>query len=101
MKVYRKKTPRNFLVSKKNNIYLKDVGKVNLGINENLTFTSSGSKQYEVCRKDWGYYATPSINSRLKKNGFKTALAKQKKKTDGGLLCRFSSTLYPIGIPTW
>ena len=80
MKVYRKRTPRNFLVSKKNNIYLKDVGKVNLGINENLTFTSSGSKKYEVCRKDWGYYATPSINSRLKKNGFKTALAKQKKK---------------------
>ena len=23
-----------------------------------------------LLRKDWGYYATPSINSRLKKNNF-------------------------------
>tara|TARA_Y100001970_G_scaffold53704_1_gene68065 strand:- start:7462 stop:7803 length:342 start_codon:yes stop_codon:yes gene_type:complete len=80
LKVHKKKKPRIFLVSKKNKIYLKDVGKINLENNENLTITSNNKKNYEICRKDWGYYATPSINERLKKNGFKTALVKQKKK---------------------
>ncbi len=80
MRVLKKKKPRIFLVSKKNNIRLKDVGKIILGNDENLTITSINNKNYEICKKDWGYYATPSINVRLKKIGFKTALVKQKKK---------------------
>ena len=66
----KKKKPRIFLVSKKNNIRLKDVGKIILGNDENLTITSINNKNYEICKKDWGYYATPSINVRLKKIGF-------------------------------
>ena len=80
MKIFKKKKPRLFLVSKKNNIYLKDIGKIYLNDNENLTITSSDKKNFEICRKDWGYYATPSINSRLKKNGFRTVLVRQKHK---------------------
>lgn len=48
--------------------------------NENLTISSKDKKNYEICRKNWGYYATPSINFRLKKNGFRTLLVKQNKK---------------------
>lgn len=80
MKVYKRKKPRTFLVSEKNRIFLKDVGKVSLNDNENLTISSTDKKNYEICRKNWGYYATPSINVRLKKNGFRTVLVKQNKK---------------------
>ena len=80
MKVYKKKKPRIFLVSKKNNIFLKDVGRVYLQENENLTITSKNKKNFEICRKSWGYYATPSLNFRLKKSGLKAVLVKQKKK---------------------
>ena len=31
---------------------------------------------YDVVKKEWGYYATPSVNGRLKKFGYKTALVK-------------------------
>ena len=80
MKVYKKLPPRKFMVSKKNNIVLKDLRKIFLNNNENLSITGKNKKIYEICRKDWGYYATPSINFRLKKNGFKTALIQQDKK---------------------
>ena len=33
-------------------------------------------KEYDVTRKDWGYYATPSMNGRLKSFGYMTALVK-------------------------
>ena len=80
MKVLKRKNPRKFLVSKKNNIFLKDVGKVYLNDNENLTIISKNNKNYDICKKNWGYYATPSINKRLKNEGFKTALVKTNKK---------------------
>ena len=31
---------------------------------------------YDVGKKNWGYYATPSINQRLEDNNFKTALVR-------------------------
>ena len=34
------------------------------------------SAEYDVARKSWGFYATPSINGRLKNFGLKTALVK-------------------------
>ena len=80
MIIHKKKRPRKFCVSKKNKIFLKDVGKIHLNEDELLTIVSNNKKNYEICRKDWGYYATPSLNFRLKKNGFRTILAKQKKK---------------------
>ena len=44
MKVYKRIKPRKFLVSKKNNIILKDVGKIFLNENENLTITCKNKK---------------------------------------------------------
>lgn len=80
MRTIKRKKPRIFCVSKKNNIFLKDVGKIYLNDDENLTITSSNKKNYEICKKSWGYYATPSLNDRLRKNGFRTFLVKQRKK---------------------
>ena len=34
---------------------------------------TENNSEHDVIRKDWGFYATQSVNSRLKKN-FKTAL---------------------------
>ena len=76
MKIYKKKIPRVFKVGIKNKIILKDVGNVYLRDNENLTFISGKNKKYEICKKNWGFYATSSVNKRLNKEGFKTALVK-------------------------
>ena len=46
MRVLKKKKTRIFLVSKKNNIFLKDVGKIILNDNENLTITARDKKEY-------------------------------------------------------
>tara|TARA_B100000676_G_scaffold296373_1_gene336672 strand:+ start:552 stop:884 length:333 start_codon:yes stop_codon:yes gene_type:complete len=53
----------------KGSIYLKDDNQV--------TFRYKKS-EYDVCRKNWGYYATPSINGRLQNFGFKTFLTQNK-----------------------
>ena len=76
MKIKLKKYPRKFSVNSKKTLYIKDMGKVYLAPNEQLTFTTENKKKYDLCRKDWGFYATPSINYRLKKECFKTALVK-------------------------
>ena len=65
-----KKKLRKFKPSKYSEIVLKDCGKIILNDNEQVTFSDKYKKNndYDVTKKDWGYYATPSINSRLKKN---------------------------------
>lgn len=37
--------------------------------------TESGT-EYDIVRKNWGYYATPSINGRLMEHGLRGVLAK-------------------------
>jgi len=76
MKIKLKKYPRKFLVGNKTTFYIKDMGKIYLEPDEQLTFITEKKKQYDVCRKNWGFYATPSINSRLKRENFKTAIVK-------------------------
>ena len=43
-----------------------------------ITFKNDQSKEYDVVSKDWGYYATPSINKRLKRNGYRVAITRNK-----------------------
>ena len=52
-------------------IKIKDCGLIQLKNNNQITF-KSGKSEYDVCKKDWGYYATSSINGRLKKFRFRT-----------------------------
>ena len=60
-----------------NNITLNEVAKISLKSNEMLTFVN-GKVEYDIVKKNWGYYATPSINSRLLKFSLKTCIIKSK-----------------------
>ena len=41
------------------------MGTVYLAPNEQLTFITESKKKYDFTRKNWGFYATPSLNKRL------------------------------------
>lgn len=79
MKLSMKDTPRPFAVGKDQSITLHDMGSIQLGPDEQVTFVTEDGREYDLCRKAWGYYATPSLNDRLKRFGFKTALVKNAK----------------------
>jgi len=67
--------PRQFEVSGAGvTLKLSDCGRVALEPNEQVTFTTEAGGEYDVTRKDWGFYATPSINGRLKSFGLRGAL---------------------------
>jgi len=50
---------------------IKEVAKIELDSNEMITFIKD-NKEFDFIAKEWGYYATPSINKRLKNFGYKT-----------------------------
>ena len=77
MKIKIKKNPRLFTV---NNIEIRDFGKIKLDKNELISFVTKSDKEYDFTAKEWGFYITPSINGRLKKEGFKVAIVKNKNK---------------------
>lgn len=79
MKIIKKNPPRKFKVGLEQSIILKDCGDIFLKVNEQVAFLTANKAEYDVCRKEWGYYATPSMNDRLKRFGFKTALVKNAK----------------------
>lgn len=79
MKLAIKETPRKYAVGRDDKITIKDCGQVYLNPDEQITFLTPDSKEYDLCRKDWGFYATPSVNDRLKRFGFKTALVRNAK----------------------
>jgi hypothetical protein len=74
MKTELKQPPRTFTVGANADITISDMGDIALAPNEQVTFVTERGARYDVARKDWGFYATPSINGRLKNEGFKTAL---------------------------
>ncbi len=76
-----RKKIRKFNTKSRLNTELTLVKKINLKENQQITFVeySKGKiKEYDVVKKDWGYYATPSINKRLKKFKYECALIKNK-----------------------
>ena len=72
MRIIKKKPPRKFKPSK--NIIIKDCANIYLNSNEQVTFLTKKKQEYDVCKKEWGFYATPSVNGRLKSYNFKTAI---------------------------
>lgn len=79
MKLNLKKIPREYNVGRDDKITIKDCGQIHLDPDEQVTFMTADDREYDLCRKDWGYYATPSMNDRLKRFGFKTALVRNSK----------------------
>ena len=67
VKVNLKKKIRKFKVGL-TNIILKDVGSIRLNNDEIITF-KYGKKKIMISVKNWGFYISQSINSRVKKRG--------------------------------
>ena len=78
MKINKNNPPRKFTVGTDKKITISDCANINLKHNEQVSFITHDNKEYDVVRKEWGFYATPSMNGRLKNQGFKTALVKNK-----------------------
>ena len=55
-------------------IAMADCGRVALAPDEQVTFVTPGGAEYDVARKSWGFYATPSLNRRLPHRGLRPAL---------------------------
>jgi hypothetical protein len=72
--------PRQFVVSGAGvQLSLKDCGRVSLEPDEQVTFTTPAGGEYDVTRKSWGFYATPSTNGRLSSFGLRAALVRNLK----------------------
>lgn len=63
MRIEPNNPPRVFVVG--DGIPIRDCGTIALEANEQLTFLTESGAQYDVARKDWGFYATPSLDGRL------------------------------------
>ena len=68
--------PREFSVGCERDIVLKDCAHIALSNDEQVTFNTAKKAEYDVTRKSWGFYATPSINGRLIRFGLRTVLVK-------------------------
>jgi hypothetical protein len=78
MKFTPQQPPRAFQVGPTGQITLLDYGKIRLEPNEQVTFTLPEGGEYDVARKEWGFYATPSLNGRLEKFGLRGVLIKNR-----------------------
>jgi hypothetical protein len=78
MKFMPQQPPRTFQVGPAAQITLLDYGKIQLEPNEQVTFTLPEGGEYDVARKEWGFYATPSLNGRLEKFGLRGVLIKNR-----------------------
>ena len=75
MNIDRRDPPRTFEVGI-SGITLAHCADVRLEPDEMVTFVGPGEREYDVTRKSWGYYATPSLGGRLLANGFRAALVR-------------------------
>ena len=57
-------------------IEIDDCAHIELAPEEQVTFKTLSGGEYDVTRKSWGYYATPSLNGRLQGFGLRGVLVK-------------------------
>ena len=68
--------PRAFEVGSRAPVEITDCAQIRLAPNEQITLKTESGSEYDIVRKSWGYYATPSLNGRLKFFGLRTVLVK-------------------------
>ncbi len=78
MKFDLKQPPRLFQVGNSIKFDMKDCGSIELDHDEQLTFVTPAGAEYDVARKDWGFYATPSLNGRLEQFGLRGVLIRNR-----------------------
>jgi hypothetical protein len=66
--------PRVFTVGEPP-LELRHCADLELAPDEQVTLKSSSGTEFDVVRKSWGYYGTPSLNRRLPDHGLRPALA--------------------------
>jgi len=76
VKLAEKSPPRTYPVGLAKQITIKDCGTLALEPDEQITLLTAKGGEYDVARKDWGFYATPSTNGRLSGFGLRAALVK-------------------------
>ena len=74
MKFHEKNPPRRFMVGTEVKFEMQDCGALILEPDEQVTFGTDAGGEYDVARKDWGFYATPSLNGRLESFGLRAVL---------------------------
>lgn len=72
MRFERKDPPRTFVVGQ--GVTISHQGLIELKADEQVTFVTEGKGEYDIVRKDWGFYATPSLNGRLSDFGLRGVL---------------------------
>jgi hypothetical protein len=78
MKFEPKSPPREFEVGYDVKGIIRDCGSMRLAADEQITFLTEGGGEYDVTRKEWGFYATPSLNGRLAGFNLRTVLVKNR-----------------------
>jgi hypothetical protein len=73
-----KDPPRTFTVGNSVQFEIKDCGNVYLNPDEQVTFVTEAGAEYDVAAKDWGFYATPSLNGRLQQFGLRGVLIRNR-----------------------
>lgn len=73
MLVSRRDPPRRYTVG---SVEISDCATVDLAADEQVTFVTNGQPGYDVTRKEWGWYATPSLNGRLASHGLRAVIVR-------------------------
>jgi hypothetical protein len=79
MKLTPEDPPREFTSGVRNDVVMRDTGRLDLATDEQVTLTTEAGGEYDVARKEWGFYATPSLNWRLPRFGLRGALVRNSK----------------------
>lgn len=105
MKFVPKDPPRRFQVGNVAKFDMKDCGELRLDPDEQVTLSTARGGEYDVARKDWGFYATPSLNGRLAEFGLRAVLIRNRSTgryfvllVEGGEEARFDDYLAREGL---
>jgi hypothetical protein len=78
MKFEPKNPPREFEVGYDVKGTIRDCGSMRLAPDEQITFLTEDGGEYDLTRKEWGFYATPSLNGRLAGFNLRAVLVKNR-----------------------
>jgi len=73
-----KDPPRRFSVGNSVKFDMLDCGDIRLEPDEQVTFVTASGAEYDVAAKEWGFYATPSLNGRLEQFGLRGVLIRNR-----------------------
>ena len=76
MKITELSPPRTFVVGREVTVHIRHCANIELAADEQVTFVTESNGEFDVTRKSWGFYATPSLNGRLQKFGLRAVLVK-------------------------